>query len=678
VNNLLEAVALIGNILAQEGHPVAGLVQPLPKPPKVDKVYIIKLDFRPDPHRLRLTVDLQESDEDALVRYRWVGNSVGNRPQLYLTTNKLEYLLTQAPVNLLQSLDRAGLQSGTLYRRLSVLVEQLFRSLPDGTRILDLQRLGIVKEDVVAQAWEETAGKPREKAKAVIAAVSGAFKKWALREIDLKAPEAGLWTVLWEGQPLVADPDYAATILQAKEGAVTGTGNEGICSVCGASNQPVTSDFAQLDFLKYYITDKIGAASGVTKRGFKHNFVVCAGCFRGLLLTEKYVRQNFNLNVGPLSFLVLPAFLREVGLSRGDLETLAGRLAARVGVLTNVSRWIENLAGRNSLEAELQDLLDENSPYENLALLNLLFYRKSKSEFRIFSLVKDVAPSRIGRLLRQGYRLAYRADMLFGPDRWWLDLTSIYRLIPLNVSEGAQKAEYKKLLRIYACLLADEPLERAFLMERFVALVRIYHTGNYAGTNVPPPTSGYEELEWSRRLLQANLFLKLLREENLLRGGKCVSAATNGNAEIEVQGLPEEIRAYLNEMAYEVPETALFLLGYLLNQVGRAQAGSGYEHKPVLEKINYNGMHWGKVVRLSNILVDHLRQHDILRYNEGLFAAMKRLFDAYRQNWPLSPEENVFYILSGYAYGTRAAFKARAEKQAEKQNESSVEGGNLS
>jgi len=127
--------------------------------------------------------------------------------------------------------------------------------------------------------------------------------------------------------------------------------------------------------------------------------------------------------------------------------------------------------------------------------------------------------------------------------------------------------------------------------------------------------------------------------------------------------LKEEMQLYLQEMGYREPQTALFLLGYLLHQIGRAQRKSGYEHKPVLDKVNYNGMSWPKVIRLSNLLVDQLRQHRIFIYNEGIYAAMKEMLDAHAAAWPLSPEENVFFILSGYAWATRAAYRAGIEKQ---------------
>lgn len=666
VISLLEAVALIGRALAGTGDPVADLIAPPPRKSskKVETIYLVKLNFRLDAAE-PLAVGMQEIDDTVLASYRWVGNSVGNRPQSYLTTDRLDYLVGQAPGNLLAQLAEAGLENGSLYRQLSALVASFFRELPNGCRVLDPQRLGLTTEDVLAATWEKSTGKPQERAKAVVTAATGVVEKWALARLDLKPAEAVLWTVLVNGVPLVAEPDYDQVLLYSKEKAVA-EGAPGVCLICGLEGRPVTWNFAQLDFLKYYITDKLGAASGVTEGGFARNFQACRDCFRGLLGAEKFARQNLNLQVGRLSFLVLPAFLQEPDLSRVDLAAWAERLKTRVGAFADFSAWVESIAGCRGLEDELADFLEE-LPHEDVALLNFLFYRKGKSEFRVLSLIRDVAPSRIKHLLRRSHKLADQAGELLGSDRWWLDLTAIYRLIPL--SESPRAVEYKKLLHIYQSLLTAAPLDRLFLIREFVTLVKIYRTGNYAGTSVRQPKAGTEEWEWTRRLLQANLFLKFLQAENLLRGGMSL----NGLLEPKTELLPKEMRDYLSVMAYEGPQTALFLLGYLLNQVGQGQHSRGYKNKPVLEKVNYTGMPWPKVVRLANILMDQLRQHDILKYHEGLFGVMKELFDAYRptahrQEWPLSPEENVFYILSGYAYGARMALKARAEKQNEKQN----------
>ena len=666
---MLEAIALIGRTLGSGNDPVKDLIKQVKKPPKIETVYLVKLNFQTGGAQPALAVELQEIDDRALARYRWVGNAVGNRPQIYLTTDQLRYLVGQAPRNLLARLQEAGLEGSSLYRRLSTLINTFFRKLPDGSLVLDPQRVGVTTADVLGEAWEEHADKKLgERVKEVTKAATKAIEKWALGQLGLKAQEAALWTVLYGGESLVADQDYDLILLRSKEAAVA-EGETGVCSICGAQDRPVTYNFVQLDFLKYYITDKIGAASGVTEEGFARNFQACRDCFRGLMVAERFVQEKLSLNVGRLPFLVLPAFLREPDLSRRDLEDWAERLKTRVGALTDISGWIRTLTGLERFEDELKELL-EDVPYENIALLNFVFYQKSKSEFRVLLLIKDVSPSRITTLLRESHRLNDKARGLLGDDRWWLDLYTIYRLIPIS----ERQAGYKKLLHIYHALLTAEPLDRLFLIREFVALVRIYQTGNYAGTNVLPPKAGDAELAWTRRVMQANLFLKLLAEENLLRGGVNLKESLS----LAAEPLPEEMRDYLATMAYGGPETALFLLGYLMNQVGYSQEKRGYESKPVLEKINYAGMPWPKTVRLANLLMDQLRQHDILKYNEGLFAVMKKFFDAHRpgvhsDQWPLSPEENVFYILSGYAYGTRMALKAWGQKQAEKTSQD--EGG---
>lgn len=649
----------MGKTLARDGDPIEDLILPLAKPPKVDKQYLVKLNFITAGLKPELSADMEEIDSAVLSRYRWVGNNAGNRPQFFLTTDKLEYLVGQALPNLLASLRGTGRQESGFYQKIAFVVETYFSTLPGGSPVLDPEKIGLARQDYLQNTWDDTSGKPRERAKQVIRAVAAELKRHLLAELDLKAPQAGLWTVLLDGEVLAADPAYAKVVVQSKEGAAEGSKKcvPGVCSVCGLEKSSVTFDLSKLDFLKYYITDKIGFASGVSEEGFKRTFLICPGCLRALLLAEKYARQHLGLRAGPVNFLVLPSFLIEPEIRRADLEAWAAKLRARVGALSSLSGWLESLGGRGGLENELEDFLEEQElPCDNLALLNFLFYQKSQSEFRVLALVKDVAPSLIAQLLRHSYRVATKGEALLGADRaWWLDLTRIYRLIP--VSEGRRGAEHKKLLYIYESLLGQRPVNYHFLVEQFVALAAIYHTGGFAGTNIHPPAAGYEELEMGRRMLQANLLLMFLREEGLLKGGMFL----NGSPELD--GLNGAMQDYLREMKYGEPATALFLLGYLMHQIGRKQAEAGYKQKPVLEKINYAGMLWSKVVQLSNTVFNQLKQYDILRYNEGLFATMKRFLDAHRRDWPLSPQENVFYILSGYAYGARAAIKSKEDSK---------------
>lgn len=655
---MLEAIATYGKVLSMEEDPLAILTMPVRRP-RDETVYLVQLDLRDDAGKPQLAAKPIEIDDDTCTRYRWVGNVVGSRPQTYLTTDRLEYLVGTNVLNLLIQLEEAGLRNSSLYRDLFWVLSSFYRCLTGNIPVLDVEKLNLAEAGFIKESLKTRNGN----AKNVMADVAAALKKKLLADLELKASQVALWTLAYNGRPLVFDQAYDQAILYSKEPPYLGkkardkgSGEAGtVCTICGATGRPVTDNFATLDFLKYYINDKLGFASGLND--FSRNFTACSECYRGLLLAEKYLPQKMSFRVGPLRFMVLPSFLTEVPLQSADLRFWSEHFRDRVDGMLDMAAWLQKIGGTGGLEADLAGYLDE-LPEENMALLNFLFYQKSQSELRIHALVRDVAPSWISHLMKEAHRLANRAAELLGRDRWHLDLTAIYRLIPLR---SGQREEYKKLLHIYQSLLARRPISYGTLIGEFIALAAIYLTGNFTGTSVPPPEKGYEELNLARRLIQANLFLTFLQRVKLLKGGSLMSTAADTMRGHEY--LKEEMQRYLQEMGYGEPHTALFLLGYLLHQVGRSQRLSGYEHKPVLDKVNYSGMNWPRVIRLSNLLVDQLRQHRIFSYNERIYAAAKELLDTHAANWPLSPEENVFYILSGYAWATRAAYQAGIEKQ---------------
>ena len=120
------------------------------------------------------------------------------------------------------------------------------------------------------------------------------------------------------------------------------------------------------------------------------------------------------------------------------------------------------------------------------------------------------------------------------------------------------------------------------------------------------------------------------------------------------------------------PRRGLFLLGVLIGKIGSTpeQRESG---KPILNKVHFQGMDRGKIVRLANEVYEKLRQYKIVQYNEGLYAAMKAHLD--RSIGELgSPQENVYWVLSGYAYATQQAIRRKASG-AEKQDEKEVTPG---
>ncbi|RDV83597.1 type I-B CRISPR-associated protein Cas8b/Csh1 [Ammonifex thiophilus] len=668
---MLEAIELLGKTVGG-GDLIAGIIEDLkniPKDPE-EGFYLVKLDFREEePGKLRLRLDFEEIPKNKeqryefLTRWRHVGNASGNNPQKFLTTNTLHYLTGQVIPNLLQELSSIGEEDSELARKLKIIYNKAFSRLEGGEAVLDLGRLGIAVEE---KAAKEESKQGKKKAKERAKQVEEGLVKLVGQELGIKKKQVGLWTLLFNGEPLVQAEPYDQVILRYRLAGFEGEDLvPGTCLVCGKEKEKVSAvAFKRLKFFKPYITDKVGFASGVSELGFIRNFLICEECFRSFLVVENYLPQNLNLRVGTLNFLLLPTFIlfSDSPTWREELPRFMNKLTRKTQAFTNLP--IQGLEGEREFEEELERLLEdlfEEEGVEDQALLNFLFYQKTQSEFRILGLIKDVAPSRLSRLFRRSNLLAQEGRRLLGgkPKDWWIDLTRLYYLLPLRERD---RAEHKKLLYLYQGLLRGEPIDYSFLVKEFLELAHLYLTGRFEGTNQRKPNSGQEERALATKLLHAGFLLKLLREEGILKGVKDLP----GFEPSQDLMVNQEMREYLKSMNYSEPQAALFLLGYLLNEVGKGQYSSGHQSKPVLDKINYQGMNWSRVLSLANQLFEKLRQYDRLRgQNEVLYAEMKRLLDRYRDSkWPLGPEENVFYILSGYAYGTRTTV-LKKEKEVE-------------
>lgn len=115
------------------------------------------------------------------------------------------------------------------------------------------------------------------------------------------------------------------------------------------------------------------------------------------------------------------------------------------------------------------------------------------------------------------------------------------------------------------------------------------------------------------------------------------------------------ISAFFERMGYTDDQRAVFYLGKTLNSVGRAQWEKGHKTKPVLSKVNYNGMDAASLRRLHADLFEKCKQYDILSYNEGNFSKFTDLFkDSEKDKWDkrMKPDESLFYLLSGYSFRT--------------------------
>jgi CRISPR-associated protein Csh1 len=406
--------------------------------------------------------------------------------------------------------------------------------------------------------------------------------------------------------------------------------------------------------LGYYITDKVGFSCELSG-DFSKNFILCRDCYMCLLAGETFVRNRLKSNIGGLSVYIIPKFIMPMSFSSEKLQNWA----EYIKVSFNSFR---SLIGLREFEERLREYM-EFEEIKNSFILNLLFWKKGiGAEFKILKLIKDVPPSRIELLQRVGNQIKDIADQLLGEaNQWKIDLQGIYYLIPLRRTK-VEIIEYRKLLQLYDAIFSAKSVSYKFLIQQFVELAGVYRFEKFDAYNIGRQQP---DLGIAYSMLKANILLLYLKRLTILTGG-------GGNMDYANLDVDEGMRNFVREMEYDEPKVALFLLGYLIGEIGNAQYREG-NSKPILGKITYQGMNQNKLVRLLNDVFEKLTQYKsggkpLLHYSEGIFAECKRLLDKTIQE-PLSDQENVFYVLSGYAYATHQAIKASQSKEAKKEEE---------
>jgi|GEM_PF-436086 len=657
-----------------------------------DRGLVVTLDIHLDP--LHLEVGVRDLDERALKDVLWVGNASGsNSPQDRLTTDNPTYLASQTVPNLLDALTDGDLK--VLLQRVKDAIyldlgekSELF---PEGggdqqykryRRMWNLRKLGLdgdllgllsrkEREDVEALCAREGVeflsrgflqAYAREKGKAAEAVklVGKVLQAWVVRQLgDVKSSQIKLYTLAVEGELLVHHPDYRGYIErklvdEVFEGPEAGKGH---CHACGRDGQ-VTANTTRFKLLKFYMTDKPGFASGLHERGFLRNYALCRGCYRALLAGERFMENELRTRLGRSNVYVIPSFHAPEARPDADL-------------LEEWARYLrERLAAAETLEGwhRFQEQLERYQKFEvrkGTFVLNLLFATKGQAAVKVDKLIADVPPSRLDQLDEVRSKVREWAVRHLGMDahgEWDLGLGKLFYLLPLRQRD--RLAETKAYLELLDALLVGRPLDARALLPQFLETACVHRFERYdqyvQGQGRPrDPDQGLTVY-----LLQSQLFLRYLKELGQLqgwKGGEATMAMAESLEELEEGALDSTLRSWMDGLGLDGPQRGLFLLGVLIGRIGSTpeQRGSG---KPILNKLHFQGMDRGKVLRLANEVYEKLRQYKIADYNEALYAAMKAHLD--RTLGELgSPQENVYWVLSGYAYATWGAIRAGRERR---------------
>jgi len=667
------------------------------------KKYVVFLNFNTKTRKIEIDFEeVNAGGKDSGKEYLWVGNNPGAKEQIFLTTDSPVYLFTKSLRNLKKRAIGENLKAGIE----RILNEFFYEGIVDPSKFTLLNEkvknlksnLNMVKKEIMSLNTKKDLNEKIKELKSICSEMDikcdlsskGDIKK--VKEIveskceelmnsnfeeklikkykkdilkrakpqgnkreslltndllsinHISRNEVSIYTVRLDGDLLVKNQEYRDIVYYEKINSLfdikhktykKNLTTEGKCSICEKQDLLTTSNATNLGF-KFYMTDKLGFSSNLDGK-FTKNYNICKECYQYLMIGENFINHKLSTQIGGLNTYVIPHFIFKV--DNLDIEKFSEYINSSTNSITNLSdlkKFKEELEKFREYEAE-----------KNNFIINYLFYHHpaGRSEFKILKLIKDVPPSRLDFIRGAEEEIRNLIGNAYGGNRnLKIDLNQIWGCIPIKKGEKGSYSGFSRYLDIIDAIFSDKKIDYNFLINQFTETIRIIKFDR-EGYNI------WTKQDFTNKLLQLNFLLLFLNKLKIL-GGINMNKMYEPNIDKIDSMLPKEILDYWENIKIynDNSKKALFLLGYLVGEIGNAQSAKDIKNKPILNKINFQGMGAEKLVRLANDVLEKLKQYDKLHYNEEIYSALKLLMDNNIENWNLSNQDNVFYTLSGYAF----------------------------
>lgn len=400
------------------------------------------------------------------------------------------------------------------------------------------------------------------------------------------------------------------------------------------------SDFSGRDnFNKIFVTTTINYASDFNNKNFNKNYQVSKETSRLLERGANYLKDNFNVKIAGITHYVLPTF---PSFSDIDIKEINSKINKQSDLLFNF----------NELRSFSENIEDIST--SNLFWLNYVAYQTDGKSFKIINLINDVNNFYVFDILKTLFNVSETIKRLFGINRLF-NFYSIYNIIPVR----EKNARKNIALDILDDIFERNKIKSEKIFLYFKDLILCHRFSRYKSyTNI----RNFDNFDNAIKVSVINYFaliqilkqLKLYKYKNMNGDNFKVFNMEDEQMQDASKDLKlyEKINLQINNffdiMDYSDKQKSLFFLGRALSRIAYAQEQKGHS-KPVLNKLNYNGMDKKDILRLRNDLSEKARQYNIVDEANYYFKEFTRLFDY--NNWDMDANEALFFILSGYSFG---------------------------
>lgn len=408
------------------------------------------------------------------------------------------------------------------------------------------------------------------------------------------------------------------------------------CYVCGEFREVLVDPaFPGGSILKIYNVDRKNFLSNVSnyEENLLRTFAICLDCKKNLVAGWNYIQKFFNTRIGDLTVYLIPS------IYGGDESEL--KLDEIKNFFNEVFGIVKSYVSIENVEKFFKDYYE----FRIVRFLNIIFGKRELQRFKCYYYIQDVP---VMRFVELGKYFCDQNEKMYNifnkDDNFKLSLEYIYEIYPVRVPKRRDESihEMKSIMDLYNSLFKKLPFSRNELYRRALLLTKIYMYETGEVYNIKKIVS---EKEFCEKFISYNILIKVLYEGESIMSDDFMK-------ELEFDKDLYEYYKFFQEYNYNGSNAALFLLGVLIGKIGSEQYKKGDEKKAVLNKINVEGMSAERILMLSNYIIEGLRNYRILNYeNEKIYGIAKKLLDRYISTLQ-NPNENVFYLLSGYAYIT--------------------------
>ncbi|MBZ4663992.1 MAG: crispr-associated protein family [Caloramator sp.] len=636
-DRLIEGIIQLGQAALKERGLLENIIKEIEPEVKGKVRYVFKLNF--DTKNQKIDIDVnEEMSRDTAYKYCFVGSLYGNSIQWYASSSSLGYFLNQTIYNL-TSIDLGEY----LNSKIKYILENfcIYINDKDVKYVIDLKKLGL---DVDVKAKYQEHIKEGKKGSKFSDVLTKKIEDYIKNKYDMKLKDFGIFVLCIDGKPLTDYDEYKNAVIESKKPKTSqkSKGEKSVCHICGGSENVIENMEKNMTNtkLKFYTTNLLVFASELNKSKYNRNLQLCQNCLNSLLAGETYLMNNLNTRLAKFNVYILPHFIYGDVINIKDLDFVKDKIKNSFDTLKNLES-IDDLREDIDMSLSLEDS-------DHYFLLNFIFYTKNQASTKVQRFIKDVNPS-IFKRLAGAIKTSSGELNNFIPDIKF-NLNTIYSMVPIRESKG-EATEYRNILNIYDAILSTRSLDRQKLINDFCRAAQIIFRRQGDSSFKEYNISFYQRVE--TYINKTLIFTKVLEKVGCLKEGE--------GMDVRELSLKDDLKKYIETMKYDEQRTALFLLGYLIGEIGNAQRKRLGDKKPILNKINFNGIDKQKLMRLSTDVFNKLNQEKAndkpLRvYNEGIYYEFKRLIDKNLSNWTLNKNENLYYILSGYSYASVKPF----------------------